>query len=104
MTPDLLLSPAAIIKEIGSYKFSLFGRLDSRGPIVLYDTAGERIAHIFFQREGSALPDPQVLPDGIVYLNFYYADFPLVIDLLRNEKDRILVFVDKNNCRISTGI
>lgn len=99
--------PTTIVKEIASYKYSLYGRLASRGPLVLYGSMGEEIAYVNFERESgvATLPPAQVVPpNDIVYMYFYYADFPVVLDMLRSEKDRKLIFVNANNCRISSGI
>jgi hypothetical protein len=96
----------ALVRPIGTYRYSMFARGEARGPIFLFDPNGAEIGHVYFYVDNGIQQLPPSSRDAgdIVSLHYWYSDFTTVIDMLRNEKDCLLVWIDGVNSRISTGI
>jgi hypothetical protein len=60
-------------------------------PRICLKTAGKYIGNLFFQPNGSALPQ-DTMSSGIAILFYHLEDFKNIIDLLRNEKPMYLLW------------
>jgi hypothetical protein len=96
----------SLVRAISAYRYALFAERDSKGPIFIYGQEKELIGQIYFHpdAEGEKIPESTMGSGSVVDLHFRDSKFPDVIDLLRYESDKFLIWVDGTNSRISTGI
>lgn len=96
----------SLVRSISAYRYALFGERDSKGPIFIYGQEKELIGQIYFHpdTDGGKIPESTMGSGNIVDLHYRDSKFPDVIDLLRYESDKFLIWVDGTNSRISTGI
>ncbi len=96
----------ASVRVIGSYRYSMFARGEARGPLFLFDPNGAIIGRVYFYVDNGVqqLPPSTLETGDIVNLHYWYPEFTTVIDMLRNEKNLLLIWIDGINSRISTGI
>lgn len=67
------------------------------GGIYLYETAtGSDVAFILvFSSEAASLPPAEMDAGGLLWLSIYDAEYPALLDLLRNENPLVLVYNDE---------
>ena len=91
--------------EITSYTYYTFSSRDdsiANTVILLYGDAGY-LGGAFFSNSDEPLKPAEQFPSGLYGLYYSYADLPIIVDMLRNEKPVYLIYSGPNNSRISTG-
>ncbi len=91
--------------EIKKYEYYTFSSRDNslaNSVILLYGDGGY-IGGAFFSNSPDPLKPAEKFPSGVYGLYYHYADLPVIIDMLRNEKPVYLIYSDGNNSRISTS-
>ncbi len=91
--------------EITQYEYYTFSSRDSslaNAVILLYGDSGY-IGGAFFSNSTDPLKPAEKFPSGVYGLYYHYADLPVIIDMLRNEKPVYLIYSGGTNSRISTS-
>lgn len=92
--------------EIKEYKYYTFSSRDGSGPnsvLLLYGDGGGYRGGVFFYNNDAPLQQAVKYSSGVIGLFYRYADLPVLIDMLRNEKPVYLIFDGGANSRISTS-
>ncbi|MCF8364961.1 MAG: hypothetical protein K9H16_04220 [Bacteroidales bacterium] len=96
------------VKTIEKYSYMLFssrsGNSDTKAVIMI--TAAEGfIGYINFMTDGCQLPETEKRYN-LFYFYYHMSDFPVIVDMLRNEGPVYIFYMDDNkeNCRISTTL
>ena len=95
----------AFRKQIGSYTVQ-FASNTFHPRIWFKDTTGAWIGQAIFHPNGAALPADSQAARGSAKLNYHLAEFPMVMDILRNEKPVFLSYAGTgpgNENAIQTG-
>ena len=91
--------------EIKEYKYYVFSSRDAEAPsavVLFYGSEGYLGAAFFTQDDDVALDPAEKFPSGVYGMHYRYADFPVVIDMLRNESPVYLIYNGAANTRLST--
>jgi hypothetical protein len=91
--------------EIKKYKYYTFSSRDAStaNTVILFYGDTEYLGGAFFSNDDEAPLEPAVKhPSGVFGLRYRYADLPVIVDMLRNEKPVYLIYSGEQNTRIST--
>jgi hypothetical protein len=96
----------SLVRPISTYRYALFAERESKGPIFVYGQEKELIGQIYFHPDTAdcEIPKSTMDKDKVVDLHYRDSKFTDVIDLLRYEDEKLLIWIDGMNSRISTGI
>lgn len=96
----------SLVRPISAYRYALFAERESKGPIFVYGQEKELIGQIYFHPDTTdyEIPKSTMNTDNVVDLHYRDSKFPDIIDLLRYENEKLLIWIDGMNSRISTGI
>jgi len=99
-------SNGSLVRPISTYRYALFPERESKGPIFVYGQEKELIGQIYFHPDTPdyEIPKSTMNSNNVVDLHYRDSKFPDVIDLLRYEEEKLLIWIDGLNSRISTGI
>lgn len=90
------------IKEYKYYTYSSRDASKANTVILLYGDT-RYLGAAFFSNDDATPLEPAVkYSSGIIGLRYRYADLPVIIDMLRNEKPLYLIYDGEKNSRIST--
>jgi len=91
--------------EIKRYKYYTFSSRDESkaNTVILFYSDSEYLGGAFFSNDADTPLEPAVKhPSGVYGLRYQYADLPVIIDMLRNEKPVYLIYDGERNSRLST--
>jgi len=92
--------------EIKSYTYYDFSSRDSGSKCIAVCTGDVgKTVYVHFMDSTGDLPTARKIDDNRFILYYRYADMPIIVDMLRNEKPIYLIYVPEgtNNTRLSTG-